>query len=118
MALMALLARVARSTNRSTFGHCDHRMPATKRHRRQSMRLHWRTDFDWGGLHIVGAAMTRHPGLPWRMTARLPRRANRSRSPTGDGQPRDPQLASLMAARARAVMEEHLIVMLITDLKA
>jgi hypothetical protein len=34
------------------------------------------------------------------------------------GTPRDPQLASLMAARARAVMEERLIVMLITDLKA
>jgi len=74
--------------------------------------------FDWGGLHVVGAAMTRRAGPPCRMTARLPRRANRSRSPTGDGQPRDPQLASLMAARARAVMGERLIVMLITDLKA
>ena len=33
-------------------------------------RLHWRADFDWAGLRIVGAAMSRHRARPWRMTAR------------------------------------------------
>ena len=37
MALIALFARVARSTSRSTFGHGDHRMSATKRGRRQRL---------------------------------------------------------------------------------
>ncbi len=34
MALIAQFARVARSTNRSTPYHDDHRMPATERYRR------------------------------------------------------------------------------------
>jgi hypothetical protein len=34
MALIARFARVARSTNRSTPHHSDHRMPATERYRR------------------------------------------------------------------------------------
>jgi hypothetical protein len=34
MALIAPFARVARSTNRSTPDHDDHRMPATERYRR------------------------------------------------------------------------------------
>jgi hypothetical protein len=33
-------------------------------------RLHWRANFDWAGLRIVGAAMTRHAARPWRMSAR------------------------------------------------
>jgi hypothetical protein len=56
-----------------------------------------------------------------------PGRRRRATTATGEstpladpetGSPWDPQLASLMAARARAVMIERLIVMLITDLKA
>ena len=37
MALIAPFARVARSTNRSTPYHGDHRMPATERYRRQGL---------------------------------------------------------------------------------
>ena len=44
IALIALLARVARSTNRSTLYHGDHRMPTTKRYRPpgRSTRTRWR----------------------------------------------------------------------------
>jgi hypothetical protein len=35
MALIALFASMARSTNRSTPDHDDHRMPATERYRRR-----------------------------------------------------------------------------------
>ena len=36
MALSALVAQMARSTNRSTPSHSDHRMPATERYRRSA----------------------------------------------------------------------------------
>jgi uncharacterized protein (TIGR02679 family) len=86
-------------------------------------RLHWRADFDWAGLRIVGAAMTRHAARPWRMSARDYRdalAAGESTPLTGPetGSPWDPRLASLMAERGRAVMEERLIATLITDLEA
>src|SRR5260370_29936121 len=35
----------------------------------QGARSHWRADFDWTGLRIVGAAITAHGAQPWRMTA-------------------------------------------------
>ena len=84
-------------------------------------RLHWRADFDWAGLRIVGAAMSRHRARPWRMTARDYRDAlarGESTPLTGPeaASPWDPRLASLMAEHDRAVMEERLIAMLITDL--
>jgi uncharacterized protein (TIGR02679 family) len=86
-------------------------------------RLHWRADFDWAGLRIVGAAVARHAARPWRMTARAYRdalAAGESTPLTGPEavSPWDPRLASLMAEHGRAVMEERLIATLITDLKA
>jgi len=39
MALIALFARVTRSTDRSTPHHGDHRMPATERYRRQGLDM-------------------------------------------------------------------------------
>ena len=85
-------------------------------------RLHWRADFDWTGLRIVGAAVTRHSARPWRMAApdyRDALAAGESTSLTGPeaDSPWDPRLASLMASRGRAVMEERLITTLITDLR-
>jgi Protein of unknown function C-terminus (DUF2399) len=50
--------------------------------------LHWRADFDWAGLRIIGAALTRHAALPWRMTARGGR-IDPARRP-GEGQPQGP----------------------------
>jgi uncharacterized protein (TIGR02679 family) len=86
-------------------------------------RLRWRADFDWAGLRIVGAAVTRHAARPWRMTARDYRdalEAGESTPLTGPEavSPWDPRLASLIAEHGRAVMEERLIATLITDLKA
>jgi len=86
-------------------------------------RLHWRADFDWAGLRIVGAAMTRHGARPWRMTARDYRdalAAGESTPLTGPEavSPWDQQLASLMSGHGRAVMEERLITTLLADLKA
>lgn len=85
-------------------------------------RLHWRADFDWTGLRIVGAAMTRHRARPWRMTAdeyRDALAAGESTPLTGPqtSSPWDPPLASLMAEHGSAVMEERLIATLIADLK-
>jgi hypothetical protein len=77
-----------------------------------------RADFDWAALRIVGAAVTRHSALTWRMTARLARRRIDPARRPRDGQPQGSAAISLVADRARAVMEERLIVMLITDLKA
>jgi hypothetical protein len=41
MALIALFAPMARSTNRSTPFHGDHRMPATERYRREDGLMLW-----------------------------------------------------------------------------
>jgi len=84
-------------------------------------RLHWRADFDWAGLRIVGAAMSRHRAGPWRMTARdyrdgLARGESTPLTGPEAASPWDPRLAPLMAEHGRAVMEERLIVTLITDL--
>lgn len=84
-------------------------------------RLHWRADFDWAGLRIVAAAAARHGARPWRMTARDYRDALAHGESTPligapADSPWDAELASLMAARGRAVMEERLITSLLTDL--
>ncbi|GLX01514.1 TIGR02679 family protein [Microtetraspora sp. NBRC 16547] len=84
-------------------------------------RLRWRADFDWTGLRIVSAAITRHGASPWRMSAAdyaaglaegesTPLTGSRTDSPW------EPGLAELMAAEGRAVMEERLIPVLRADL--
>lgn len=84
-------------------------------------RLHWRADFDWAGLRIVGAAVTTHRALPWRMTAA----DYRGHLDDGDSTPLvgapstspwDPALADVMRAHGRAVMEERLVATLLADL--
>src|SRR5260370_25697877 len=35
----------------------------------QAPVLHWRGDFDWAGLRVIAAAITRYAAVPWRMGA-------------------------------------------------
>lgn len=87
------------------------------------VRLHWRADFDWTGLRIVGAAAAAHQALPWRMTAtdyggHLDDGDSTPLSGAPTASPWDPALADLMRAHGRAVMEERLIATLLADLTA
>ena len=106
---------------------CTEGMPSAACHKllgsavAQGARLHWRADFDWTGLRIVGAAITSHGAKPWRMTAADYRHAletGESTPLTGSpaASPWDPELAALLAEHGRAVMEERLIAVLLTDL--
>jgi uncharacterized protein (TIGR02679 family) len=106
---------------------CTEGMPSAACHKllgsavTQGARLHWRADFDWTGLRIVGAAITSHSAQPWRMTAADYRHAletGESTPLTGPttASPWDPELAALLTEHGRAVMEERLIAMLLADL--
>ena len=106
---------------------CTEGMPSAACHKlpgsavAQGARLHWRADFDWTGLRIVGAAITSHRARPWRMTAADYRHAldmGESTPLTGTptASPWDPELAARLTGYGRAVMEERLIAVLLTDL--
>ncbi len=106
---------------------CTEGMPSAACHKllgsavAQGARLHWRADFDWTGLRIVGAAITSHSARPWRMTAADYRHAlemGESTPLTGSptASPWDPELAARLTGHGRAVMEERLIAVLLTDL--
>ncbi len=106
---------------------CTEGMPSAACHKllgsavAQGARLHWRADFDWTGLRIVSAGITSHSAKPWRMTAADYRRAleaGESTPLTGSpaASPWQPELAALLAEHGRAVMEERLIAVLLTDL--
>ena len=106
---------------------CTEGMPSAACHKlvssavAQGARLHWRADFDWTGLRIIGAAITSHGAEPWRMTAtdyRHALEAGESTPLTGSptASPWDPELAALLTGHARAVMEERLIAVLLADL--
>ena len=106
---------------------CTEGMPSAACHKllgsavAQGARLHWRADFDWTGLRIVSAAITSHGARPWRMTAadyRHALEAGESTPLTGSpaASPWEPELAALLAEHGRAVMEERLIAVLLTDL--
>ncbi len=89
--------------------------------RGEQATLHWRNDFDWPGLRMTAAAVTRLAANPWRMgaddysTALARGDAEHLRGPTADS-PWDPELAPRMAAADRAVMEERLVGLLLADL--
>ena len=106
---------------------CTEGMPSAACHKllgsavAQGARLHWRADFDWTGLRIVSAGITSHSARPWRMTAadyRHALEAGESTPLTGSpaASPWDPELAALLTEQGRAVMEERLIAVLLTDL--
>ncbi len=88
--------------------------------------VHWRGDFDWTGLRTTAAAVARYAAVPWRMSL-----ADYEGALRGDAHsiteteplkgppapsPWEPALATAMAARGRAVMEERLLAVLVGDL--
>lgn len=79
-----------------------------------------RNDFDWPGVRMTAAALSRYPqARPWRMTADDYRSAAESGQPltgTPAQTPWDPPLGDAMVAAGRAVMEERLLPRLIDDL--
>jgi uncharacterized protein (TIGR02679 family) len=96
---------------------CRHLVAAC---RRAGVTVRWRNDFDWPGLRMTAAAVTRFAALPWRMGAEDYAETG------GDGMalrgaiaasPWDPRLAESMARTQRAVMEERLIPQLLRDLR-
>lgn len=83
--------------------------------------VRWRNDFDWTGVRLTAAALTRYPtAVPWRMAGECYRRASDT-GPALVGAPAetpwDPDLAGFMRAAGRAVMEERLLAVLLNDLR-
>jgi uncharacterized protein (TIGR02679 family) len=89
-------------------------------YRAEGTVIRWRNDFDWTGVRLTGAALTRYPeAVPWRMSGADYRTAD----PTGlplIGTPAvtawDRSLATAMTDTGRSVMEERLINTLLADL--
>lgn len=86
--------------------------------------IHWRGDFDWTGLRTTAAAVIRDEAVPWRMSAvdyltalDAPLAETEALKGAPAPSPWDPELADLMAARGRAVMEERMIPELLADLR-
>lgn len=104
---------------------CTEGIPSAACHKLLSQaagRLHWRADFDWTGLRITASAISTHSATPWRMSTddyRYALAGGETTRLTGPGaaSPWDPDLASLMAAEDRAVMEERLLPALLDDLR-
>jgi uncharacterized protein (TIGR02679 family) len=83
--------------------------------------IHWRGDFDWIGLRTTTTAIDRYAATPWRMStpeylAALETGDSESLKGTATTSPWEPELADQMTAHGRAVMEERLIPILLTDL--
>lgn len=86
-------------------------------------RLSYHGDFDWPGVRMVAAMVERHAAAPWRMAAGDYESAL---SEAGDHAPAlggtacatpwDPRLAESMTAAGRAVLEEHVLDDLLSDL--
>lgn len=105
---------------------CTEGVPSAAVHRllgqAGSAELWWRNDFDWAGVRMTAAALRRYPNArPWRMSA------DDYLSATGSGQPLlgtptetpwDTRLSVEMKANGRAVMEERLLPVLLSDLAA
>jgi uncharacterized protein (TIGR02679 family) len=104
---------------------CTEGVPSGACHRllsRARGTIHWRGDFDWTGLRTTAAAVERYGAQPWRMS--VPDYLTAIDAPLADTEPLrgppapspwDPNLASVMAQRGRAVMEERLIPLLLAD---
>jgi uncharacterized protein (TIGR02679 family) len=102
---------------------CTEGIPSAACHRllSQASVLHWRADFDWTGLRVVGAAIERYGAVPWRMgagdylDAAAAGESETLKGPSA-ASPWDARLAAEMRASGRAVMEERLIPLLLRDL--
>lgn len=83
--------------------------------------IRWRNDFDWTGVRLTAAALGRYAhAVPWRMTAAdyLPAAGTGpALIGTPAGTPWDPPLHDSMRRVGRAVMEERLLDLLLTDLR-
>ncbi|WP_243717154.1 TIGR02679 family protein [Actinomadura sp. KC345] len=84
-------------------------------------RIRWRGDFDWTGLRTTASAIDRYGAEPWRMSTADYETALAA----GDSEPLrgspasslwDPALAARMRQAGRAVMEERLVPLLLSDL--
>jgi uncharacterized protein (TIGR02679 family) len=106
---------------------CTEGVPSAACHRllgdaaRAGVRLHWRADFDWPGLRITAAALARHGARTWRMTAAdyttaLGHGESTPLAGPPAHSPWDPGLAQAMTRSGRAVMEERLLSVLLSDL--
>ncbi|MGH3248946.1 MAG: TIGR02679 family protein [Trebonia sp.] len=109
---------------------CTEGQPSTAFHRLAGAitaaggQLSYHGDFDWPGIAIATAIITRHSARPWRLTA-----ADYQNAITDDPDyvslagipqptPWDPSLATAMTAHGRAVYEESVADRLIADLAA
>ncbi len=102
---------------------CTEGIPSAACHRLlgQAARLDWRGDFDWTGLRCMAGAIARYSAVPWRMGAAdyLAAVAQGESEPLKGPpaqSPWDPRLATEMRSTGRAVMEERVIPLLLTDL--
>ena len=86
--------------------------------------VHWHNDYDWPGVRMTAAAITRHAAVPWRMSASDYEEAVATTDPllqrALEGRvaatPWDPDLAAAMSHRAVAVEEELVVERLVADL--
>ncbi|MCO6006063.1 TIGR02679 family protein [Actinoallomurus purpureus] len=85
-------------------------------------RIRWHGDFDWAALRTTAAAVHRYAAVPWRMGAEDYLEAVRAGGDPLCGAraatPWDERLAVEMARERRAVREEHLVPVLLEDLRA
>jgi uncharacterized protein (TIGR02679 family) len=102
---------------------CTEGIPSAACHRllQGAPRLCWRGDFDWTGVRNTAAAIARYGAEPWRMgtadyVAALADGDSEALKGTPAASPWDPELTGQMRAAGRAVMEERLIPLLLSDL--
>lgn len=109
---------------------CTEGRPSTAFHRLAAAvvsgggELRYHGDFDWPGVSIAGAVITRHGARPWRLSAADYLAGVRADDDyvalSGAAQPTpwDPSLAEAMTATGRVVYEESVAGNLIADLSA
>ncbi|MGH3277736.1 MAG: DUF2399 domain-containing protein, partial [Trebonia sp.] len=105
---------------------CTEGQPSTAFHRlagavaKADGELSYHGDFDWPGVAIAAAVMTRHGARPWRFGATDYEDAVTEGAVRLAGNPQptpwDPSLADLMKAHGRAIYEESVADRLIADL--
>jgi len=82
--------------------------------------VHWRGDFDWVGVRTTADAVSRYGAVPWRMSVPDYLEGLAGAGVRLQGRPVetpwDPALGRTMSERGFAVMEEHLIPLLLDDL--
>jgi uncharacterized protein (TIGR02679 family) len=109
---------------------CTEGRPSTAFHRLSAAvvsaggELRYHGDFDWPGVSIAGAVISRHGARPWRLSAADYLAGVRADDDyialSGAAQPTpwDPSLAEAMTATGRVVYEESVADALIADLSA